>query len=902
MSPSTKLLFVFAAAVFAMLAMFTPAHAQTLFEGARLITGDGGVIENSAFVVTGNQITQVGRKGEVRLPAGGTRVDLTGKTVMPALIDAHVHMGYRKGLDFSTNNYTRENLSDILDRFSYYGVAAVLEAGTARSDLPYEFRAKPTAGALFLSAGRGFGMPNAGPGGPMRDSAYGVTTEAEARADVRELAAKKANMVKVWVDDRGGTVEKLHPNLYRAIIDEAHKNNIHAFVHVMKLDDTKDLLRAGADGFTHMVRDRDIDDEMLGLVKARPNVFFQQTLWGERLSFYTAKPAWLDEPILRDTFSSEEIRLLGESFTKGQSAETRAAGETNLRNIRKLKAAGARLVLGTDTGGVSGGQYFGLGSQIELELLVTKGGLTPMEAILAGTRNPAAVLGLDRMGSIAAGKSADFIVLDANPLENISNTRKINTVFLRGTEVKRAALAAKWRGAQSAQKQTLYEGARLITGDGSVIENSAFLVQDNLFTRVGRKGDIPLPAGGIRVDLTGKTVMPTLVDLHGHLGYQDLANGRMSKEMFTRENLIDHLQRFAYNGVGAVVGVGDLVDRSDMKGGRTGWGNVPLRVRDELVPGAAMYKTAGTGMAWPGSGAQGDPSRVDVAYPVMTPAEARAAVDDYVKMKPLFIKIWVDDRNHTKKTLTPDLINAIAEEAHKFGVPVGVHNVTLANAKVLLRAGVEGWLHVPVRQGEMPDAEILGIVKDRVARSDRPVMWMTPALITSWMNTQGGAARPAWLDDPLLTSAYSRSDIDKFWGDPLKKMTPAQVSKAKEEFAFEAKSALQFRAAGMKIVGGTDTGQTRHLMGYFNQLDLESQVAMGLKPMDAIVGATSVGANIAGLNTGLVAPLRQADFIVLTANPLDSISNTRKIEKVYLRGAEVPRAEFIKRWRGKFSN
>src|SRR5438093_848487 len=277
MSHPSRLFSLFAAVALAVLTILAPAHAQTLFEGARLITGDGGVIENSAFLVTSSQISQVGRKGEVPLPSGGKRVDLTGKTVMPALIDAHVHMGYRKGLDFSTNNYTRENLSDILERFAYYGVAAILEAGTARSDLPYEFRANPPLGALYLTAGRGFGMPDAGPGGPMRDSAYGVTSEAQARKYVQELAGKKVDMVKIWVDDRGRTVEKLRPDLYRAIIDEAHKHGLRVLSHIVELADAKDLVRAGVDGFAHMVRDKEIDDEMLGLLRQRPEVFFEQT-------------------------------------------------------------------------------------------------------------------------------------------------------------------------------------------------------------------------------------------------------------------------------------------------------------------------------------------------------------------------------------------------------------------------------------------------------------------------------------------------------------------------------------------------------------------------------------------------------------------------------------------------
>src|SRR5215470_11725568 len=198
----------------------------TAFEGARLIVGDGSVIENAAIVVTGDRITAVGRRGEVVAPAGAASVDVTGKTVMPALVDDHVHMGYRRGTSFTPDNYTRENLLDMLDRYAWYGIAAVLETGTGRGDLPYRVRAEAHTGARYLTTGSGFGMPNAGPGGPMRDSAYGVTEEAQARKDVQELAAHKADMVKLWVDDRNGTVEKLKPNLYRAIIDEAHQHDL----------------------------------------------------------------------------------------------------------------------------------------------------------------------------------------------------------------------------------------------------------------------------------------------------------------------------------------------------------------------------------------------------------------------------------------------------------------------------------------------------------------------------------------------------------------------------------------------------------------------------------------------------------------------------------------------------
>jgi imidazolonepropionase-like amidohydrolase len=449
---------------------------------------------------------------------------------------------------------------------------------------------------------------------------------------------------------------------------------------------------------------------------------------------------------------------------------------------------------------------------------------------------------------------------------------------------------------------TVFEGARLITGDGSAaIENSAFLVENNLFTRVGRRGALQVPAGAVHVDLTGKTVMPAIIDLHGHFGFQHVSEGTMAKEFFTRENLIDHLERLAYNGVGGAVGVGDLEDRSDLHGGRTNWGDVPLQVREQVIPNAALFRTAGTGIAWPGSGAQGHPSRVDVSYPVTTVEEARAAVQDYVRMQPEFIKIWVDNRAGTKPTLTPVLYRAIIEEAHKYNVPVGVHNVTLADAKELMRAGVDGWLHVPVRGGEAADDELIAIVKQRIARNDRPNIWMTPALITAWMNTQGGG-RPVWLDDPLLRDTYSPQQIEEYWGDPLKKMTPDSVELARKDFEVQARSVMRLRAAGMRVVTGTDTGQSRFLIGYFNQLDLESMVAMGMTPMETIVAATRDAAKTAHFNSGMVAAGKSADFIVLDANPLEKIGNTRRINKVYLRGQEVDRAALKAKWQAEWTH
>jgi imidazolonepropionase-like amidohydrolase len=421
----------------------------TVFEGARLIVGDGSApVENSAFVVENDRFTTVGRRDAVTVPAGATRVDLTGKTVMPAMVDVHSHLGFldMANMSMSKQNFTRQNLTDHLERYAYHGFAAVCSFGTDMGDLPFQMRDEIIPnGALYRTVGRGLAYPGSGPGDPSRnDVPYAVTTEAEARAAVQDLAPKKPDFVKIWVDDRNGTKQKLTPPLFRAAADEARRQGLPSVAHVFDLADAKELLKAGVEGFTHMVRDQPVDDEFVALLKARPNVWFTPNLGGmnRELRAESGRPRWADEPMVHETTPPQIINRRLDQLAR-TTAGANPSRAFDLQNTARLRAANVRLVLGSDAAGDSN-RWLGATAHMELENFVAAG-FTPAEAIVAATRTAAEVLRLDQLGTVASGKSADFIVLDANPLDDIANTRKIAQVYLRGRQVDRAGLRAKWQ-------------------------------------------------------------------------------------------------------------------------------------------------------------------------------------------------------------------------------------------------------------------------------------------------------------------------------------------------------------------------------------------------------------------------------------------------------------------------
>ena len=405
----------------------TPVSDAIVFEGATLLIGDGSApILNSAFVVQDGSFVAVGSAGAIDMPVGAARIDLTGKTVIPGLIDAHLHLGYIDGRAWtdSSANFTRDNLIDQLSRLAHHGVVAALSMGLDY-DAVYPIRDEAPGGvARLLTAGAGIARPNASAGDPARrEVPYGVDTPEQGRAAVRELMDRDVDIIKIWVDDRGGTVAKLTPDLYAPIIDEARALGGQVTAHIFYLEDAKELLRAGLHGFAHGIRDEVVDEEFLALLEDNPELFLIPNL-PER-----APRSEADLDYAAETLPAAAIDSMREADASFE-IDPNELFETQAANLVAMHEAGVLVGFGTD------GDGMGFDAHEELYDMVVAG-LTPSQVITAATSASAEIVGRDDLGSVAVGKSADFVILDANPLDDIRNTRRIADVYISGEVVDR---------------------------------------------------------------------------------------------------------------------------------------------------------------------------------------------------------------------------------------------------------------------------------------------------------------------------------------------------------------------------------------------------------------------------------------------------------------------------------
>jgi imidazolonepropionase-like amidohydrolase len=424
---------------------------STYYTGFRLISGLGDdPIDNAAMMVRDGVIVDI---NPATVPEDAKRVDLSGKTVMPTIVNPHGHIGYMKGAEAHKRHFSRENVLDHLRRLTYYGVSVLQSLGTDRDDVEISVRNAQRSGelddpelALLLTASDGIVAPTPGSenGGPFfaTDVMLEVRHPDEARERVRDLAAKRPDVVKLWVDDRWGQKEKLTDDVFAAVIDEAHKLGLRTIAHIYTLDDAKAAVRQGVDGLAHMVREPGPDQELITML-VDWDVFVFSSM-GVQKAFHESTD-WLDDPALAETMSQTD-RDTFKAQVEGMADEEKARwarGYELLEGcLRAFIDGGVKVVLSADTGLF--GQFPGFAEHRELEALV-QGGMPTHQAIAVATSLPAQILGLDDRGSITVGKRADLLVLDGDPLQDITNTRKISDVVIGGVRIDREAMRTAWK-------------------------------------------------------------------------------------------------------------------------------------------------------------------------------------------------------------------------------------------------------------------------------------------------------------------------------------------------------------------------------------------------------------------------------------------------------------------------
>jgi len=429
------------------LATGTLAAETKLLENFTLIDGTGRTaLPNAALLIVDGRIQYAGPKSGAKAPNGAERTDLTGKFVMPGIINVHGHLGNVKGLVQDPKNYTLENLNAQLNTFASYGVTSIMSMGSD-TELALKVRDEQRAGrpntTRIFTAYRGFtgkgGYPTSAPG--MKGVPFEVENVEQVKEAVAELAKRKVDMVKIWVDDHLGKEQKIPIELCRAIIAEAGKHKLRVAAHIFYLDDAKKLVEAGLSGLAHSVRDKPVDDELIALMKKKGAWQAAATFTREMSTFVYAKP----HPLLTDAFFTRSVGPDVLNTLKSKAYQDRMAADKDLpkypvftetakKNLKTLVDSGVKYSFGTDTG--PPGRFSGYFEHWEMEIMADAG-LTPMQIVQSFSKNAAEFLGASKdLGTLERGHWADLVVLGRNPLENIRNSRSIEAVYIAGNKVK----------------------------------------------------------------------------------------------------------------------------------------------------------------------------------------------------------------------------------------------------------------------------------------------------------------------------------------------------------------------------------------------------------------------------------------------------------------------------------